>query len=68
VLAHQADIVTVDSKGRVIRVEWFVDTNQWQQQVWSKASGKSVDELREMLSKPGGFQKLIEYTLSLRKG
>ncbi len=67
VLAHQADFVTVDDTGRVVRVEWFVDTNQWQQRVWSKASGKSVDELREMLSKPGGFQKLIEYTHSLRK-
>ena len=66
VLAHQVDIVTVDEKHRVVRIEWFCDTNQWTQQVWSRASGKSVEELREMLSKPGGFQALIEYTLSQR--
>lgn len=62
---HQADIATVDEEGRLVRVEWFVDTNQWQQRVWSKASGLSMEELREMLSQKGGFQKLIEHTLSL---
>lgn len=62
---HQCDIATVDEEGRLKRVEWFVDTNQWQQRVWSKASGLSMDELREMLAQKGGFQKLIDYTLSL---
>lgn len=62
---HQADIATVDEEGRLVRMEWFVDTNQWQQRVWSKASGLSMEELRVVLAQKGGFQKLIDHTLSL---
>jgi hypothetical protein len=62
---HQADIATVDEQGRLSRMEWFVDTEQWRQRVWSKSSGLSMDELRALLAQPGGFQKLIDHTLSL---
>lgn len=61
---HQTDIATVDKEGRLVRMEWFVDTEQWRQRVWSKSSGLSMEELRTMLAEHGGFQKLIEHTLS----
>lgn len=61
---HQVDIMSVDEDGCLVRVEWFVDLDQWRTQVWSKASGKSVEELRTFLAQPNGFEKLIEYTLS----
>ena len=62
---HQVDIATVDEEGKLVRMEWFVDTEQWRQRVWLKASGLTLEELRAMLAQQGGFQKLIEHTLAL---
>lgn len=45
-------------------MEWYVDTEQWRKQAWAVSSGLSMEELRAMLAQPGGFQTLIEQTLS----
>jgi hypothetical protein len=62
---HQADFATVSEDGRLVRMEWFVDTYQWQQQVLTKVSGLSIPEIREIVHQPSGYNKLIDYVLAL---
>jgi hypothetical protein len=68
VVAHEVDIVTTDDQERVVRIEWFIDTPQWHQ-IWSQASGLSLEDVQAMLAKPAGLKQIIDYTLSRpRKG
>ena len=62
---HQADFATVGDDGRLMRMEWFVDTYQWQQQVLTKCSGLTIPEIREIVHQKNGYNKLIDYTLAL---
>jgi hypothetical protein len=58
ITAHQVDIVTTDDQDRVIRLEWYVDQEQWLT-VWAKASGKSVDEVRTMVQTLDGWDRFL---------
>jgi hypothetical protein len=58
VVAHEVDIVTTDEQERVVRLEWYVDQEQWLQ-VWAKASGKTVDEVRAMVVTLDGWQQFL---------
>jgi hypothetical protein len=64
VLAHQVDIVTVDERGRLVRLEWHCDSNEWINQVWTASSDLPADNVRELLAKPDGFQLLIDHALA----
>jgi hypothetical protein len=58
VVAHQVDFATVDEKGRVVRLEWYVDQPQWNQ-VWAKASGKTVEEVAAKVATLGGWDDFL---------
>jgi hypothetical protein len=63
VRAHQVDIVSVDDTGKVTRIEWHCDAGEWIRQVWTKASGLSEPQVRDVLAKPKGFERLIDISL-----
>jgi hypothetical protein len=65
VVAHQVDFATVDEQGRVVRMEWYTDPNQWLR-VWSAASGKSIEEVSALFDTLNGFQRLIDETIAGR--
>jgi hypothetical protein len=58
IVAHQVDIVTTDDQDRVVRLEWYVDQEQWLQ-VWAKASSKTVDEVRTMVATLNGWDRFL---------
>jgi hypothetical protein len=58
VVAHQVDFATVDDQGRVVRMEWYVDQPQWNK-VWSKASGKTVEEVAAKVATLGGWDSFL---------
>jgi hypothetical protein len=58
IVAHHVDIVTTDNQGRVVRLEWYVDQEQWLR-VWAKASGMSVEELRAKVTTLDGCQQFL---------
>jgi hypothetical protein len=58
VIAHQVDIVTTDDQERVVRLEWYVDQEQWLR-VWAKASGKTVEEVRAMVETLDGWERFL---------
>lgn len=64
---HQADFATVSDDGRLVRMEWFVDTYQWQNQVLMKCSGLTIPEIREIVHQPSGYNKLIDLVLARRQ-
>jgi hypothetical protein len=65
VVAHQVDFATVDDRGRVVRMEWYSDPNQWLR-VWQAASGKSIEEVDALFATTDGFKQLIEETIAGR--
>lgn len=67
VLAHQADFVTVDESGKVVRIEWYCDAGEWIEQVWTRASGLNEQQVRTTLAKPDGFRRLIDIALGRAK-
>ena len=68
VRAHQVDIVTVDDTGKVARIEYHCDAGEWIDQVWSKASGLSAAQVRQVLAQPHGWNSLIAIALGRAKG
>jgi hypothetical protein len=58
VVAHQVDFATVDDKGRVVRLEWYVDQPQWNA-VWAKASGRTVEEVAAKVATLGGWDAFL---------
>jgi hypothetical protein len=63
VRAHQADIATVDETGKVVRFEWHCSEGEWIRQVWTRASGLTELQVRDVLSKPKGWDRLIDISL-----
>jgi hypothetical protein len=63
VRAHQVDIVTVDETGKIARIEWHCDAGEWIRNVWSKASGLTEPQVRDVLAKPQGWDRLIDIAL-----
>ena len=66
-LAHQVDIVSVDDTGKVARIEWHCDAGEWIDQVWSKASGLTAAQVREVLAQANGWNHLIDISLGRAK-
>jgi hypothetical protein len=65
VTAHQVDFAYTDQQSRVVRMEWYTDQLQWFN-VWSAASGKSVDEVRRKVESLDGWSQLIAETIAGR--
>ncbi|MFC4595465.1 hypothetical protein [Sphingobium tyrosinilyticum] len=63
VLAHQVDIVTVDETAKVVRLEWHCDAGEWIREVWTRSSGLTEAQVREVLAQPKGFDRLCEIAL-----
>jgi hypothetical protein len=63
VVAHQVDFATVDEQGRLVRMEWYTDPNQWLR-VWSAATGRSVAEVDRYFATTDGFARMIEETIA----
>ncbi|MFC7886323.1 hypothetical protein ACFUVV_31220 [Streptomyces sp. NPDC057376] len=66
IVAHQVDFATIDDKGRLVRMEWYTDPNQWLR-VWSAATGKTVAEVDEYFATTDGFARMIQETIASRK-
>jgi hypothetical protein len=65
IVAHQVDFATVDEQGRVARMEWYTDPNQWLR-VWNVASGKPLEEVDALFATTDGFRQLIDETIASR--
>jgi hypothetical protein len=61
VVGHQIDFVTTDDQCRIVRIEWYVDSAEWER-IWSVASGKPIEEVHALVTTLGGFQRLIDGT------